>query len=126
MKSTARLALLAFNGVLLCACHSHSESAAPVRPVQSTVIRFGAAGEPVSLSGQIQAQNQANLAFRIAGRLVERRVSVGDTVTIVVEPTATESALATAIEQSKVTTQPKKARPDAVEIAPAKARKRRA
>ena len=47
----------------------------------TTVIRYGATGEPVSLSGQIEAQNQTNLAFRIGGRLVERRVSVGDTVT---------------------------------------------
>jgi len=48
--------------------------------VQTTVIRYGSAGEPVSLSGQVQAQNQANLAFRIGGRLVDRRVSVGDAV----------------------------------------------
>jgi RND family efflux transporter MFP subunit len=54
---------------------------ASVRPVQTQVIRYAAAGEPVSLSGQIQAQNQTNLAFRIGGRLIERRVSVGDSVT---------------------------------------------
>jgi len=46
------------------------------------VIRYGTTGEPVSLSGQIQAQNQTNLAFRIGGRLVERRVSVGDLVSV--------------------------------------------
>ena len=50
---------------------------ASVRPVQTQVIRYAAAGEPVSLSGQVQAQNQTNLAFRIGGRLIERRVSVG-------------------------------------------------
>ncbi len=52
-----------------------------VRPVQSLVVHYGAAGEPVTLSGQIQAQTEANLAFRIGGRLIERRVSVGDRVT---------------------------------------------
>ncbi len=51
-----------------------------LRPVQTTVVRYGATGEPVSLTGQIQAQNQANLAFRIGGRLIERRVTVGDAV----------------------------------------------
>jgi RND family efflux transporter MFP subunit len=51
-----------------------------IRPVLTTVIRYGTSGEPVTLSGQIQAQNQANLAFRIGGRLIERRVSLGDTV----------------------------------------------
>jgi RND family efflux transporter MFP subunit len=48
--------------------------------VQTTVIHYGTTGEPVSLSGQVQAQNQTNLAFRIGGRLIDRRVSVGDTV----------------------------------------------
>jgi membrane fusion protein, multidrug efflux system len=61
-------------------CSREAPPAPLIRPVLTTVIRFGATGEPVSLSGQIEAQNQTNLAFRIGGRLVERRVSVGDTV----------------------------------------------
>jgi RND family efflux transporter MFP subunit len=48
--------------------------------VQTTVIRYGPAGEPVSLSGQVLAKNQTTLAFRIGGRLIDRRVSVGDNV----------------------------------------------
>jgi RND family efflux transporter MFP subunit len=64
----------------LAGCGSHSEPAPLVRPVQTMVVHYGATGEPVSLSGQIQAQIQANLAFRIGGRLIERHVSVGDTV----------------------------------------------
>jgi membrane fusion protein, multidrug efflux system len=52
-----------------------------VRPVQTIVVHYGAAGEQVTLSGQIQAQIQANLAFRIGGRLIERRVNIGDRVT---------------------------------------------
>lgn len=39
-----------------------------------------AGGEPVSLTGQIQAQDQVSLAFRLDGRLIERRVNVGDAV----------------------------------------------
>ncbi len=61
-------------------CSREPPPAPLIRPVLTTVIRFGATGEPLSLSGQIEAQNQTNLAFRIGGRLVERRVSVGDTV----------------------------------------------
>ncbi|HKT73027.1 MAG TPA: efflux RND transporter periplasmic adaptor subunit [Steroidobacteraceae bacterium] len=79
-----RIALWAcvLSAVLGCqACGHHSESPPLVRPVRTTVIAYGAAGEGVSLSGQIQAQNQTNLAFRIPGRLLERRVSVGDPVT---------------------------------------------
>ena len=62
-----------------CSADSPPPSSA-VRPVRSTVVHYGAAGELVSLSGQIQAQNQTKLAFRIGGRLLERRVSVGDAV----------------------------------------------
>jgi RND family efflux transporter MFP subunit len=32
------------------------------------------------MSGQVQAQNQTNLAFRVGGRLIERGLSVGDRV----------------------------------------------
>ena|SRR5215468_11072813 len=41
-------------------------------------------------------------------------VGVGDPVTMVVAPTATSKAYRTALEQSRVTTQPGKPRPDAV------------
>jgi hypothetical protein len=45
------------------------------------------------------------------------KVSVGDTLAMVLEPTATAKALAKAREQSKVTTAPKKGRPDAIDPA---------
>jgi membrane fusion protein, multidrug efflux system len=65
---------------ILAGCGSHAAPPPLVRPVQTIVVHYGAAGEPVTLSGQIQAQTEANLAFRIGGRLIERRVNVGDTV----------------------------------------------
>jgi hypothetical protein len=43
------------------------------------------------------------------------KVSVGDTVSLVVEPTASANALAKAREQSKMTTAPRRGRADAVE-----------
>jgi hypothetical protein len=54
-------------------------------------------------------------ALRAAADIV-----VGDTLTVVVEPTRTAAAVARAVEQSKVTTQPGKARPDAIEFPPRK------
>lgn len=42
-------------------------------------------------------------------------VSVGDTLTMVIEPTATRRALAAARAQSKVTTAPKRGRADAID-----------
>ena len=70
---------------LLCAlvssgCARHETPGPLIRPVVTTTIHYGTTGEPVSLSGQIEARNQTNLAFRIGGRLIERRVSVSDTV----------------------------------------------
>ena len=61
-------------------CGGDPAPAPLVRPVQTLVIRYGAAGEAVTLSGQVQARNQTNLAFRIDGRLIERKVNVGDSV----------------------------------------------
>ena len=43
------------------------------------------------------------------------KIVVGDTLTMVVAPTATKRALATARAQSKVTTAPRKGRPDAID-----------
>jgi hypothetical protein len=46
----------------------------------------------------------------------DAKLSVGDTVSVVIEPTFTATALAKARELSKVTTAPKKGRVDAVEL----------
>jgi len=82
MKTGTMACALASALILLsvAGCGQSAPPAPLIRPVLTTVIRYGTSGEPVTLSGQIQAQNQANLAFRIGGRLIERRVSLGDTV----------------------------------------------
>ena len=41
----------------------------------------GGVGETVVLTGQISAENEASLAFRIGGRIIERTANVGDRVT---------------------------------------------
>jgi membrane fusion protein, multidrug efflux system len=64
----------------LSACGGDAPPPEVVRPVQVTVVRYGGASETVSLTGQIQARNQVNLAFRVGGRLIERRVDVGGRV----------------------------------------------
>jgi RND family efflux transporter MFP subunit len=73
------LALAAFAS--LAACQRTVEAPAPeVRPVRTQTVGKVDAGGTVSLTGNVQAQNEINLAFRIDGRLVERTVDVGDTV----------------------------------------------
>jgi membrane fusion protein, multidrug efflux system len=69
---------------LLTACQPVEESqsvAEPIRPVRVVTVEERAAGETVTLTGTIQAQEDVNLAFRIGGQLLERNVNVGDRVT---------------------------------------------
>src|SRR5258707_6921432 len=63
------------------ACGKEQPKKVEVRPVRVTSVRHTPSGETISLTGQIQATDQANLAFRIGGRLQERNVTVGDPVT---------------------------------------------
>lgn len=70
--------------LLLTACGPQDEAEEgppPIRPVRVVTVEERAAGEPVTLTGTIQAQDDVNLAFRIGGQLLERNVNVGDRVT---------------------------------------------
>jgi RND family efflux transporter MFP subunit len=69
------LALLA-----LGACKEKAEPPPVVRPVRSVVVERRAVGDPKVVSGHLRARHEVNLAFRVAGRIIERRVGVGDTV----------------------------------------------
>ena len=67
--------------LLLTACQQEPKAEAPeVRPVRTMTVEKGEIGEGVSLTGRIQAENEAALAFRISGRMNERPVGVGDRV----------------------------------------------
>jgi len=64
----------------LSAC---SESAPPpvqIRPVRTITVERRAVGELIALTGQIRAQEQVSLAFRIDGKLIERPLNIGDRV----------------------------------------------
>ena len=50
------------------------------RPVRTVVAAARADGEPVSLTGHIRARTEQSLAFRIDGRMIARRVDVGQNV----------------------------------------------
>lgn len=75
------LGMTACLALLLGACEPASEAEAPpVRPVRVVTIAKGDSGEVVSLTGDIQAEDEASLAFRVSGRMIERFANVGDTV----------------------------------------------
>jgi RND family efflux transporter MFP subunit len=64
----------------IAACSKEQPKKVEIRPVRVTSVQHTLSGDTVSLTGQIQAKDQINLAFRIAGRLQERNVTVGDPV----------------------------------------------
>jgi membrane fusion protein, multidrug efflux system len=58
-------------------CDKPPPEAPQVRPVRTVVAQRSTAGETISLTGQVRAQNDVNLAFRLDGRVTERTVDVG-------------------------------------------------
>ena len=55
--------------------------APPPRPVRTVIAEKSELGQSVVLTGQILAEKETSLAFRIGGRILERSAGVGDHVT---------------------------------------------
>lgn len=73
--------LPAFLVLMLSACGPAEEARAPAaRPVRTVTVSKHETGSTVTLTGRIEAQDEAALGFRIAGRVMERPVNVGDRV----------------------------------------------
>jgi len=62
----------------LAGCDKKPPPAVQVRPVRTVTVERGAEGETVSLTGQVRAKDQVNLAFRLDGRMIKRLIHVGD------------------------------------------------
>ena len=76
-----RLAIPVALAVLtLGACKKKEELAPVIRPVRSIAIEKRQLGDPVVVSGNLRARDEVNLAFRISGRVIERKLGVGDMV----------------------------------------------
>ena len=72
---------LVFGALVLTACKRDiKQEAAEPRPVRTVIAVRAADGESVVLTGHVQAQDETSFAFRIAGRMTERPVNVGDRV----------------------------------------------
>lgn len=70
--------LLAGLSITLAACGSEPDEVAPeVRPVRAVTVAKQAGGVPIVLTGRIEAEDEASLAFRISGRMIERTVALG-------------------------------------------------
>lgn len=65
---------------LLASCAREAAPPEPVRPVVLSKVAIGAAQDVAVFAGEVKPRHEADLAFRIAGKLVERRVEVGSAV----------------------------------------------
>ncbi len=64
---------LAF-ALLAGGCNQEAKTEPPQpRPVRTVTVEKGEVGDSVQLTGDIRAENEVNLAFRIGGRIIERK-----------------------------------------------------
>ena len=67
--------------VLLPACSQDAQTSAPeARPVRTITVEKREAGVPITLTGRIEAEDEVSLSFRIAGRILESDLKVGNQV----------------------------------------------
>jgi membrane fusion protein, multidrug efflux system len=65
----------------LVACHKEEKAASrAIRPVRTVTVELQEGGEKVSLTGEIQPRYQADIGFRVNGKILERPVDVGTQV----------------------------------------------
>lgn len=80
-KGAVTLVIASVVLLLASGCQRQEEQRAPeIRPVRVITVEKRAAGDAVSLTGNVQAETEVNLSFRVDGRMVERNVNIGDTV----------------------------------------------
>ena len=65
---------------LLSACSQSAPPAETLRPVRTVQLQYTNARETSRYFGSVQARHEVNQAFRVAGKVLERRVDVGQTV----------------------------------------------
>ncbi len=66
---------------VLAACHKEEKAAAQaIRPVRTVTVEFSKSGDTLSLTGEVQPRYQADIGFRVNGKILERPVDVGTEV----------------------------------------------
>jgi RND family efflux transporter MFP subunit len=65
----------------LAACQRETDTATPAaRPVRTTTVEKREAGQALTFTGRIEAEDEVSVAFRISGRLSENNGKLGDRV----------------------------------------------
>lgn len=81
MKTSLTAAVLAGSiAVVLSACSHHTPDAEVLRPVRTVELQYGNATETNRYVGTVQSRHEVDQAFRVGGKVMERRIEVGQTV----------------------------------------------
>jgi RND family efflux transporter MFP subunit len=76
----ARAAVVPIICLVLAACQRHEAAAPAPRPVVAVEAKADSIANLATLPGQVQSRYSTPLSFRINGKILERRVRIGDTV----------------------------------------------
>ena len=79
-KSAFRIATIGLTALTLSACQEEVESEQPVRPVKAIIVHQQSGQIARTFSGDIRARTESAPGFRISGKIVERLVDTGDSV----------------------------------------------
>ncbi len=67
--------------LVLAGCHKEEKAASQaIRPVRTVTVEFRKSGDTLSLTGEVQPRYQADIGFRIDGKILARPVDVGTTI----------------------------------------------
>jgi membrane fusion protein, multidrug efflux system len=80
MPFVAGLALVASIGLLAGCDEKKAETAEVVRPVKVLAIAKADTTRALDYSGSVRARTEMNLGFRVNGKIIERRVDIGERV----------------------------------------------
>jgi RND family efflux transporter MFP subunit len=102
---TRRWLAILLAAVLVAGCTKPPPAAEPERAVRTLVVSAGLAGRSVEFAADVQARVEANLGFRVGGKLIRRAVGLGDQVLagqVLAELDASDLALGQAAAQAAV------------------------
>ena len=80
LQLTASISVLVLISALTACKKEETAAASDVRPVRAVTVEPREAGETLSLTGEIQPRYQADIGFRLNGKILERPVDVGTEV----------------------------------------------
>jgi RND family efflux transporter MFP subunit len=80
LKALFASSAVAVTAASLLACGSPAPAEEALRPVRTAVVRYDGAREASRYFGSVRARYEIDQAFRVGGKVMERRVDIGQTV----------------------------------------------